>query len=93
MSLCLGEEVRKLKARMDAYDGSSQTSRSTINIVDPIDSSFGKRVSSVPSDNTVNLGPVPAPQDPEALQKTIQQILRSELQSDTVKGIYFTIQL
>lgn len=100
--LCVGEEVRKLKARVDAIDGggsvaSARTSRlsssSAVNIVDPLESSYVERISGVRADNTINLGSAPAAQDPEVLQRTIQQILRSELQSDTVRGVYHTSTL
>lgn len=97
VSLCVGEEVRKLKARVDAIDGggsaaSARTSRlsssSVVNIVDPLESSYAERISGVHADNTINLGSSPTAQDPVVLQRTIQQILRSELQSDTIRGVY-----
>lgn len=97
VSLCVGEEVRKLKARVDAIDGggsaaSARTSRlsssSVVNIVDPLESSYAERISGVRADNTINLGSSPTAQDPVVLQRTIQQILRSELQSDTIRGVY-----
>lgn len=100
--LCVGEEVRKLKARVDSLDGggsvaSARTSRlsssSAVNIVDPLESSYVERISGVRADNTINLGSAPVAQDPEVLQRTIQQILRSELQSDTVRGVYHTSPL
>lgn len=100
--LCVGEEVRKLKARVDAIDGggsvaSARTSRlsssSAVNIVDPMESSYVERISGVRADNTINLGSAPGAQDPEVLHRTIQQILRSELQSDTVRGVYHTSTL
>lgn len=104
VSLCVGEEVRKLKARVDAIDGgegaaSARTSRlsssSVVNIVDPLESSYAERISGVRADNTINLGSAPTAQDPVVLQRTIQQILRSELQSDTVRGVYhiFTLNI
>lgn len=91
VSLCLAEEVKKLKARVDALDGGGggATARrfSAVNIVDPLESSNAEKISSVRADNTINLGSAPAAQDPVVLQKTIQQILRSELQSDTIRGV------
>ncbi|KAA0721974.1 Collagen alpha-1(XVII) chain 180 kDa bullous pemphigoid antigen 2 [Triplophysa tibetana] len=91
--IALGEEVRKLKARVDALDGggsgaSPRTSRlfstSPIHIVDPAELSFAERVPEVRSDTTIKLGSEPTPQD-LVLQRTIQQILKTELQSDTVR--------
>ncbi|TRY65927.1 hypothetical protein DNTS_012338 [Danionella cerebrum] len=90
--IALGEEVKKLKARMDAIDGgasasSARTSRlsasSSVNIVDPLEASFAE---SVRSDNTINLGSASPPQDPLVLQRTIQQVLRSELQSESIRA-------
>lgn len=94
--MCLGEEVRKLKARVDTLDGggsgaSPRTSRlfssSPMYIVDHPESSFAEHVPEVRSDTTIKLGSEPTPQD-LVLQRTIQQILKTELQSDTVRGIY-----
>lgn len=87
---------------MDAIDGgeravSAQTSRlsasSAVNIIDPLESSYAERIPGVRADNTINLGSASAAQDPVVLQRTIQQILRSELQSDTVRGVYHIFML
>lgn len=87
---------------MDAIDGGERTvsartshlsASSAVNIIDPLESSYTERIAGVRADNTINLGSASAAQDPVILQTTIQQILRSELQSDTIRGVYHIFML
>lgn len=80
---------------------SARTSRfqagpSTVNIVDPLDSAYvaeqGGGGGVIRADNTVHLGSsapgqgTAAPIDMATLQRTIQYLLRAELQSDSIRG-------
>lgn len=109
-----GEEVRRLKDRVEALEAltkttSARTSRlmasSGINIIDPLDSEFTEPSSSgttiTRSDNTINLGTAgpgggagsgPG-QDSATLQRTVQQLVRAELQSGSVRGTRPTDQM
>lgn len=104
------EEVKRLKARVDALEQASSSSSahssrlsssSAINIIDPLESAYIDKTSSpssttlLRSDNGINLGVAAGAgpgsangpgQDPVALQRAVQQIVRTELQSDTVRG-------
>lgn len=101
MSGLAGEELKRLRNRVDALEAitgtaSARTSRlsasSGVNIVDPLDSSYIDRSSAgstlTHSDNGINLGVAGSGpgQDPAALQRTIQHLVRAELRSDAVRG-------
>ena len=70
------------------------SSSSTVNLVDPLDTAYAERAGGgvVRADNTINLGSGPAQGpaagavDPVSLQRTIQHLLRAELQSESVRG-------
>ncbi|XP_061080482.1 collagen, type XVII, alpha 1a [Conger conger] len=85
--IALAEEVKNLKARVAALEGvsgSAQSSRQEagINFINPRDSSY-VHSSMARTGSTNELG---APPTTDSLQKAVQQVLRSELQSDTFRA-------
>lgn len=78
-----------------------QAGPSSVNIVDPLDSAYaterggggvGGGGGVIRADNTIHLGSSApgqgsaAPMDMATLQRTIQHLLRAELQSDSIQG-------
>lgn len=99
--------MKRLRKRVDALESvtgttSARSSRlsasSSVNVVDPLDSSYAGRSSAgstlTRTDNGINLGAAgPAGgtwsgtgQDGAALQRAVQQLVRAELRSDAVRG-------
>lgn len=94
----LKNRVDALEAGSATASATSSRLSSGINIIDPLDSSYIEKSSAgstlTHSDNTINLGSAaagggggsgPRP-DSAALQRTVQQLLRAELRSDTFRG-------
>lgn len=89
-----GEEVKRLKKRVEAVEAitgaaSSRTSRlSGINIADPLDSKYTDMSYSgstlTHSDNGIGVGT--ARGSGGDFQRTVQQLVRSELRSDAFRG-------
>lgn len=100
-SLVSGEEVKHLRKRVDALESvagvasarSSRLSSSGVNIIDPLDASYIDRSSAgstiTRAENGINLGaavPGGGAQDSAALHRTVQQWVRAELRSDSLRG-------
>ncbi|KAF5905450.1 collagen alpha-1(XVII) chain isoform X1, partial [Clarias magur] len=89
------EELKNLKARVERLEGggstitSAHTNRlsvpSTLNILDPLDSVKYERSGITRSENTIQLGSDPMQSDPVMLQRTVRQLVQSELQSDSIR--------